>query len=89
MGYRIAYPSSARKHTNVFRCVRLPVLTVFSFALFILLVEVLWPEGSAWIRNHLWDDSIAASALNDLAAEWHSGEDLLAAFAAFCRKLVS
>jgi len=91
MGYRIEYQSAQKKYANKSHYMRLPVLVVLCFFLFLFLVETLWPDGAALIRKAAFypKEVIAVSALNDLADELRYGESLVTAFADFCRKLVS
>lgn len=90
MGYRIEYHTAQRKQHNFISFVRLPVLTMMCFLIFLFLVEAMWPDGAAWIqKSGFFSGTIAAvSALNELAAELHCGEPLVTAFSDFCGKLV-
>ena len=85
MSYRINYGSSHRKKGNPVTKFRLPALTAFSFALFLILVNTFWPEGSAYLDSILESSRASTSvmALDRFAEELHHGEPLAQAFSAF------
>lgn len=90
MGYRIEYHTAQRKQGNFLRFVRLPLLTIVCFVIFLFLVGTLWPEGAAWIeKSGFFAKSMAAvAALDELADGLHYGEPLVTAFAEFYGKLM-
>lgn len=91
MGYHISYRSIHKKHVKKGCSLRLPLLILVCFLLFLFLVQTQWPDGAEVLRNvfSFHGDAVAVSALNDFAEELRQGEPLLAAFSQFCRKLIS
>lgn len=91
MGYRILYHSVQKKPGNRGLSIRLPVLTLICFLLFLFLAHALWPEGTAAIQMVISTvrEGEAFSVFNDLAEELRFGEPLVTAFSDFCGKLIS
>ena len=91
MGYHIEYAAAQKKHTIFTNFLRLPALCLLCFALFLLLVVIFWPEGTALLQKTVFSlkGTVAAAGLDDLAEELHTGEPMVTAFADFCRKLLS
>ena len=90
MGYRIDY-QPVRKIRGVEKRVSTELsLSAIFFALFLLLVNAFWQEGSEVIRGLLFsgDAAVAASALEDFALELRMGETVSSAFVTFCRKVM-
>ena len=85
MSYRINYGSSHKKKGSPAAKIRLPALTALSFALFLTLVNVCWPEGSAYLDAILERSRASASvmALDRFAEKLHHGEPLAQAFSTF------
>lgn len=90
MGYRIEYHTVQRKQRTFVSFIRLPVLTIACFLIFLFLIDTTWPEGAALLeKSRLFSKgTAAASALNDLADELYCGEPIMTAFADFCGKLI-
>lgn len=91
MGYRIVYRPAQKKQHAIIQYIRLPILVVISFFLFILLVESMWPDGAALLKKAVVPSGgvVAVSALNHFANELQIGESFLTALAAFCGNLIS
>ena len=70
--------------------IRVPALTILFFTLFLFLVETLWPDGSAFLRENgiFPGKSIAVSALNEFADELSGGVSPISAALDFCRQLL-
>lgn len=90
MAYRIAYQSQKNRVEKGSR-IRLPVLVISFFFLFLAIVETKWQEGAVWLNNHLLllDRAVAASALNTLTEELQLGKSFFAAFADFVCNLTT
>ena len=91
MGYRIAYRAMPPKVCRKRFSVRLPILTLLCFSLFLVLVATLWPEGKAYLQEALLfsQETVAASALNELAEELYAGAEPMTAFVDFFERLLS
>ena len=91
MGYHIDYLTGEGKSMRGKRRIRLPILSLLCFGVFLLLVECRWPEGRDFLRNTFLGDqkTIAVSALNDLADGLRHGEGLQTAFSDFWENLLS
>lgn len=91
MGYRIHYQSDKKKDRTLRNCSRLAVLIVVCFLVFLLLVEMCWPEGAELIRimNVFSEEMIPVSALNDLENGLLQGESLVKSWTAFWREIIS
>lgn len=85
MSYRIQYRSYHAKKRRLAIKMRLPALTVLSFLVFLFLVNIFWPEGSACLGGILENRMamVSAGALDRFAAELYDGEPLTEAFSAF------
>ena len=79
MSYRIDYRPSQKKSRMGF--LRLPVLTVLCFLLFLFLVNTYWPEGAD--RIAVWQESVTVMVLDRFGEDLHRGEPLAEAFSAF------
>lgn len=81
MSYRIDYGNQQKQLPGRMRHSRLHVLTLLSFLLFFLLVNVLWPEGAEYIQKTvLLFREKTAEALNILEMDFLFREPLSAAF---------
>lgn len=91
MGFRIVYPTVQKQYGKKYGRVRLPVCIFFFFALFVFLVETMWPEGAVFLERFLplGEKVSAVSALNNLAEELRLGERLYIAFADCWGNLIS
>ena len=91
MGYCIKYDKIRHNRQNSIRYLRVFALMLLCFALFMLLVDGLWPEGSAVLHkiSFLTERSIAGTALNTMAGELQSGVSVTDAFCDFCRSILT
>ena len=89
MGYHIVYQSGQTKCGRR-RSIRLPLLTMLCFVLFLILVEYLWPQGAEFLHTFLPGDrdSVAVSALDHLAEELRGGKNLQSAVSGFLENLL-
>ena len=87
MSYRIDYRSQHGINRNR-SMLRLPLLTVLSFLLFLFLVNAFWPEGAEYIRFSVSRfQTRTTAALNVLEEGVLYGEPLTAAFSDFFQSL--
>lgn len=79
MSYRIDYCTKKKLlRDGLFR---LSVLTILSFMLFLLLVNAMWPEGTALIHESVYQLRMrTAAALNLLEENYQNREQLTAVF---------
>ena len=83
MSYRIDYRTAQKN-----RHMRLPVLTLLCFLLFLFLVSALWPEGTEYIRTSVSHFRLkTAAAFRLLEGEALQGEPLAAVFSDFFQSL--
>ena len=63
----------------------------FFFSVFLILVHFFWPEGDQFLREHLFPESItaSASAVETFADELAGGDSFFSAFARFINALFS
>ena len=89
MGYRIQYRPIRKIRAAETRKARRAALTALCFLLFLILVNLFWPEGTAYIREILLpgDVTITTAAMEELAEELKRGEGVLSAVETFFRKL--
>lgn len=89
MHYRIDYGATTPKSRKKLACLRLPVLIVLCFFLFLVLVKQIWPEGSAVIGDIILRvrSSFAAKSLEQFADNFREGESVFSAFSFFCQSL--
>lgn len=80
MSYRIQYPQIRKLRGREGLHVRLPALTALSFLLFLVLVTLLWPEGTSLIRNR-----IPVTALEQFASDLQEGEAVITSFSDFIK----
>ncbi len=79
MSYRIDYRTKNKLVRNGY--FRLPVLAILSFMLFLLLVNAMWPEGTALIQESVYQLRLrTAAALNLLEENYQNREQLTAVF---------
>lgn len=83
MGYRIQYPTVRKLRNRGNVRVRLPVLTVFIFFLFLVLVRLLWPEGAQQLQN-----CVPVSVLDEFASELRKGDGIMTSFSAFLKSFL-
>lgn len=91
MGYRVEYQQVKKARGGEKRTSRLAALTMLCLFLFLLLVNGFWPRGAEVLRDLLLpgDAAVTVAALEDLALELRTGEELSSALESFCRKVVS
>lgn len=81
MSYRIDYSSSRKRlHISLLH-IRLPAMTLLCFLIFVLLVNILWAEGTQYILDsvQLFREKTAV-ALNNFEEDFLNREPLAAAF---------
>ncbi len=85
MSYRIRYQEQPRPLKMKFRAIRLPMMTLLAFILFLMLVHSRWQEGAAFLRSLApWlQESNAVVAFDRLVGQLQSEEPLLDVFSAF------
>lgn len=83
VSYQIQYPSVRKLRGREGTRVRLPLLTVLSFLIFLVMVALFWPEGTALIRNF-----VPVTALEAFASDLQHGEAVMASFSDFMRSLL-
>ena len=84
--------STEKKRTGVNRFnIRLPVLVLLCFAVFILTVAVSWQDGAIYLKSALLqqEDMLPVAALNCFAEELRCGSSVITSFVHFCREAVS
>lgn len=86
MSYRIQYSSPYAAPCKKQSKIRLPLLTVLCFLLFLMLVNTFWPQGAEYMAEKMaaLRQSAAVMALDRLAEDLFRGEPLSAAFSEFC-----
>lgn len=89
MGYHIEYQSEGKASSPQKRYLRMSLLTLVFFVMFLLLVANLWPDSVLILSDRILmkQQSIAVSALNVFADEISSGKNLFIAFSGFLRNL--
>lgn len=90
MGYRIEYqPVRKLRGLQKRRCIR-PALTGLFFLLFLLAVNLLWPEGQRILRGLLFsgDYAVTAAAMEDFSQNLETGFSLNEALFIFCRQIM-
>lgn len=90
MGYRVDYQPVKKVRGVEKRRIGVPALTGLFLLLFILLINSVWPRGAEVLRGLLFsgDISVATAALEDMAVELRSGEELSSAVETFCKKVI-
>lgn len=91
MGYRVEYQQVKKVRGVEKRTSRVAALTALCLLLFLLLVNGFWPRGAEVLRDFLLpgDAAVTAAALEDLALELQTGEELSGALEHFCQKVIS
>lgn len=89
MSYRIDYQATKKVRGMEKRTAPLSALTALCFLLFLLLVGALWPEGAEALRAFIipGDPAVTVAALEDLAGDLRSGEEIQSALDGFCRQV--
>lgn len=87
MGYRVEYETPGQVPKKEKRVV---MLTAVFLVLFLLLVNLFWPQGAVLLRELALpgDAAITAAALEDLAADLGNGLEISDALESFCRKVI-
>lgn len=90
MSYRIQYPSPYAAPCKKQSKIRLPLLTVLCFLLFLFLVNTFWPRGAEYMGEKMaaLRQSAAVMALDRLAEDLFRGEPLSTAFSEFCNGIL-
>ena len=90
MGFRIVYQAAQKKTGGIGAWIRLPVLVLLCFALFCVIVELVWDDGAMVLHRALMLPSsiLPVSALNCFAEDLREGSSLISSFAHFCRELL-
>ena len=90
MHYRIDYGDARRTGMKKVPCLRLPILIVLCFVIFLVLANQLWPEGSALIGDAVLyvRNSSAVESLEQFADNFRDGESVASAFSFFCQSLL-
>lgn len=92
MAYRIEYGPPVKKPASpVLRRFRFQLLTASLLFLFVLSVRLLWPAGTAKLREVLLpaEPSWTAQAAQDMVEQVRQGENLGDAVTAFCREVLN
>lgn len=85
MGYRIHYPGGQEENAGNGSRLRLPLLTMICFFLFLSLVKWMWPEGYSLIRgafSGVWVE------LGQFAESFREGDTAFEAISGFCRSFL-
>ena len=87
MGYRVDYePANRAFRSGKTRQLRLPLLSVAFFAVFLLLVRFCWPSGMDALRAALfWGDW---QAIETFAENLREGHSLQFCTEAFCSEII-
>lgn len=90
MGYRVDYQPIQKVRRMEKRIVRVPALAVLCFLLFLLMVNCMWPQGSAVLRKVIFpgDIAVTVAALDELAETLQNGASLQNALYAFCQSVI-
>ena len=73
MSYKKCYPAVRKKRGKERFRIRLPLLTMLCFLVFLSTVGFFWPAGGAWLKRML-----PVSALDQFAWEIMNSENILA-----------
>lgn len=87
LGYRVEY-GTVQKHQHSSR--RAVWMTALCFALFLVFVNVCWPQGREVLREILWPGEPAAAkqALETFIDELRWGNSFTEAAESFCREII-
>lgn len=90
MGYRVEYPKIKKLRGLEKRACGTAALTGLCFALFLLVVNMAWPEGAAVLRRLVFwaDAAVTAAAFETFCQEMQEGETVLQAFGTFWETVV-
>ena len=90
MGYRVEYGQDSNQEKAAGRLGRILVLTVILFVMFLVLVNLFWPQGAAMVRQALipGDAAVTVGALEGLAQDLKAGDSIEAALQSFCRTVL-
>ena len=90
MGFRIVYQASQKKTGGIGAWLRLPVMVLLCFALFCVIVEIVWDDGAAVLNRALMlpNSILPVSALNGFAEDLREGSSLVSSFAYFFREML-
>ena len=89
MGYRVRYQAIRKIRAVEKRKARRTALTALCLLLFIILVNLFWPEGSTYIRQLFipGDASVTVAAMESLAENLEMGEGIWSAMEKFIREV--
>lgn len=90
MGYRVDYQPIQKVRRMEKRAARVPALAALCFLLFLLMVNCMWPQGSAVLRKVIFpgDIPVTVAALDELAETLQNGASLQNALYAFCQSVI-
>lgn len=90
MSYRIDYSSTGKQRGKAGVRLRLTVLTVLFFFLFLLLVNTMWEEGADLLHCFVLSVKVspALAALEHFAEDFLFGKSVSEAFSDFCEILI-
>lgn len=91
MGYRVEYgPTTQKKRADRGTGGRRAWLTAAFLALFLVLVNICWPQGREVLNRLLWPGDAGATrqAAESFVEELRSGEPLGDAVEGFCREVL-
>ena len=91
MAYRIDYDKTGTRKRIEPAKSRIAVYTAAFFLLFLLLVNLFWPDGTGFLRQSLipGDPDVTAAAVDSLIDDLKDGQQVSDAITAFCRELIS
>ena len=90
MGYRILYGSVKKARDLEKRVCRSAAMMGCLLVLFLLVISILWPEGSTMLRNLLYpgDPAVTASAIQVLMDDLSAGFGIYDAVSHFCIQIL-
>ena len=82
MSYHIDYLTAKRKHIKYIGTIRLPIMTLLSLCLFLILVKCCWTEGAVYLQTKLFmhGELFSFRRLNNLAQNFSDCSNTLEAF---------
>ena len=88
MGYRVDYgPVRRNRKETGGNVLRIPLYTMLFLLVFILSVNLTWPEGREILRNFLLPGN-SEQAFSELVTDLKSGESFTVAVTVFCRSIL-
>lgn len=91
MGYRITYEPVKKVRGAEKRHSSTAALAGLFFLVFLLLVNLFWPQGAQTLRELILpgDGAVTAAALEEFAEDLGSGLPIAAAAEDFCRRIIA